>query len=114
MVTSAKKVHSKIATDRKKTGGRSKPVSPKGETKKIIDLLGEDPAFSRITGGIESGKFISLLYYFNLSLLATLQELCKCFCLLKQIKMQKRPTEYYFLVKLKKGVWSFFVTEERH
>ena len=59
MVSSAKKVHSKIATDRQKTGGGSKPVSPKGETKKIIDLFGEDPSFSGITGGIESGEFIS-------------------------------------------------------
>ena len=79
MVSSAKNVHSIIATDRQKTGGGSKPVSPKGETKKIIDLFGEDPSFSGITGGIESGKFISLLYYFNLRLLATLQQLRKCF-----------------------------------
>ena len=105
LVSSAKIVHSKIATDRQKTGGGSKPISPKGETIKIIiiiDLLGEDPSFSGITGGIESGKFISLLYYFNLSFLATLQQLRKCFCSLQQIKMQKRPTEYYFLVTLKK------------
>ena len=34
MVSSADKVHSKIATDRQKTGGGSKPVSPKGENKK--------------------------------------------------------------------------------
>ena len=102
MVSSAKKVHSKIATDRQKTGRGSKAVSPKGETKKIIDFFGEDPSFSGITGGIESGKFISLLYYFNLSFLATLQQLRKCFCSLQQIKMQKRPTEYYFLVTLKK------------
>ena len=117
MVSSAKKVHSKIAIDRQKTGGGSKPVSPKGQTEKIIDLFGEDPSFSRITGGIQSGKFISLLYYFfNLSLLATLQQLRKCFCSLKQIKMQKRPPEYYFLVILKKkeGVGSFFATEDRH
>ena len=87
MVGSAKKVHFKIATDRQKTGGGSKPVSPEGETKNIIDLFGEDPSFSGITGGIESGKFISFLYCFNLSLLATLQQLCKCFCSLKQIKM---------------------------
>ena len=64
MVSSAKKVHSKIATDRQKTGRGSKAVSPKGETKKIIDFFGEDPSFSGITGGIESGKFISLLNYF--------------------------------------------------
>ena len=60
MVSSAKKVHSIIATDRQKTGGGSKPVSPKGETKKIIDLFEEDPSFSGITGGIESGKFTLL------------------------------------------------------
>ena len=86
LVSSAKRVHSKTATDRQKTGGGSKPISPKGETIKImiiIDLLGEDPSFSGITGGIESGKFISLLYYFNLSLLATLQQLRKCFCSLQ-------------------------------
>ena len=40
VVSPAKKVHSKIATDRQKTDGESKPVSPKGETKKIIDLFG--------------------------------------------------------------------------
>ena len=59
LVSSAKIVHSKIATDRQKTGGGSKPISPKGETIKIIiiiDLLGEDPSFSGITGGIESGN----------------------------------------------------------
>ena len=55
LVSSAKRVHSKTATDRQKTGGGSKPISPKGETIKIIiiiDLHGEDPSFSRITGGI--------------------------------------------------------------
>ncbi|KAK2551329.1 t-SNARE domain-containing protein 1 [Acropora cervicornis] len=55
MFSSAKRVHSKIATDRQKTGGGSKPISPKGETIKIIDLFGEDPSFSGIIGGIESG-----------------------------------------------------------
>ena len=111
LVSSAKIVHSKIATDRQKTGGGSKPISPKGETIKIIiiiDLLGEDPSFSGITGGFESGKFI--LCYFNLSSLATLQQLCKCFSELKQIKIQRRPTQYYFSVIFKKkgGVGSFF------
>ena len=58
MVTNAKKEHNKIANDRKKTGGGRKPNSPKGETLKIIDLFGEDPSFSGISGGIESGKLV--------------------------------------------------------
>ena len=60
-MSSAKKVHSKIATYRQKTGGGGKLVSPKGQTKKIIDLFVEDPSFSGITGGIESDKFILYL-----------------------------------------------------
>ena len=52
VVSSATKVYSRIATDRQKTDGGSKPVSPKGETKEIIDLFGEDSSFSGITGGV--------------------------------------------------------------
>ena len=56
MVSSAKKEHCKIAADRVKTGGGKRPASPKEETKRIIELFGDDPSFSGITGGIESGK----------------------------------------------------------
>ena len=52
----SKKEHNKIASDRKKTVGGRKPDSPKGETLKIINIFGEDPSFSGIPGGIESGK----------------------------------------------------------
>ena len=58
MVSNAKKEHNKISNDRKKTGGGRKPNSPKGETLKIIDLFGDDPSFSGISGGIESGKLV--------------------------------------------------------
>ena len=47
MVSSAKKVHSKIATNRQKTGGGSKPVSPQGETKMVIDPFSGRPIFLR-------------------------------------------------------------------
>ena len=56
MVSSAKKEHNKVGTERRKTGGGRKPDSPKGETLKLIQLFGDDPSFSGISGGIESGK----------------------------------------------------------
>ena len=56
MVSSAKKEHNKCASSRKKTGGGRQPESPKGTTVKIIELFEEDPSFSGILGGIDSGK----------------------------------------------------------
>ena len=56
MVSNAKKEHNKCAVSRKKTGGGKHPESPKGTTVKIIELFEEDPAFSGISGGVESGK----------------------------------------------------------
>ena len=58
MVSCAKKEHSKVGTERKKTGGGRKPDSPKGETLKIIQFFGDDPWLSGILGGIESSKLL--------------------------------------------------------
>ena len=64
MVRTAKKEHTKYAASQRQTGGGKKPASPVSATKKIIDLFGEDPAFSGIAGGVESGKqtTISIFY----------------------------------------------------
>ena len=60
MVSMAKKEHTKYASSQGKTGGGEKPASPKSSTTRIIDLFGDDPAFSGIAGaGIESGKQLS-------------------------------------------------------
>ena len=56
MVSSAKKEHNKCAVARKKTGGEKPPDSPKSTSEKIIQLFEEDPAFSGIPGGVDSGK----------------------------------------------------------
>ena len=56
MVSTAKKEHNKCAAEKKKTGGGKQPDSPKGTTVKIIEIFGDDPSFSGITGGIDSGK----------------------------------------------------------
>ena len=57
MVGNAKKEHSQFSTAQRKTGGGPKPSSPKGATQKIIELFGDDPSFSGIIGGIESGNY---------------------------------------------------------
>ena len=46
MVSMAKKEHTKYASSQRKTGGGEKPPSPKSSTTRIIDLFGNDPAFS--------------------------------------------------------------------
>ena len=56
MVSSAKKEHNKCAVSRKKTGGGKQPDSPKGTSEKIIQLFEEDPPFSGISSGVDSGK----------------------------------------------------------
>lgn len=56
MVGSAKKEFSKFGASQRKTGGGEKPASPKSSSKKIIELFGDDPSFSGIQGGLESGK----------------------------------------------------------
>ena len=56
MVSSARKEHNKCAVSRNKTGGGRKPDSPKGMTVKIIQLFEDNPSFSGISGGIDSGK----------------------------------------------------------
>ncbi|XP_020911113.2 t-SNARE domain-containing protein 1-like [Exaiptasia diaphana] len=61
MVSTAKKKHNKVAKTRKETGGGKKPASPTPTTIKIIDLFGEDPSFSGISGGLESSSSFSTL-----------------------------------------------------
>ena len=56
MVSSARKEHNKCTVSRNKTGGGRKPDSPKGTTVKIIQLFEDDPSFSGISGGTDSGK----------------------------------------------------------
>ena len=56
MVSSARKEHNKCAVSRNETGGGRKPDSPKGTTVKIIQLFEDDPSFSGISCGIDSGK----------------------------------------------------------
>lgn len=55
----AKKEHTKYAASQRQTGGGKKPASPVSATKKIIDLFGEDPAFSGIVGGVKSASTTS-------------------------------------------------------
>jgi len=50
------KEHNKCAVSRKKTGRGKQPDSPRDTSKKIIQLFEEDPAFSGIPGGVDSGK----------------------------------------------------------
>lgn len=61
MVSVAKKEHNKCAVAKKKTGGGKQPDSPKGATVKLIEIFGEDPSFSGITGGIDSGRRLNCL-----------------------------------------------------
>ena len=56
MVGAAKKEFSKFRPSQRKTGGGEKPASPKTSSKKIIEIFGDDPSFSGIQGGLESGK----------------------------------------------------------
>ena len=61
MVSIARKEYSKVNKDQRKTGGGEKPTSAKNSTRKIIDLFGEDPSFSGISGGFDSaGKLFTL------------------------------------------------------
>ena len=56
IVGAAKKEFSKSGASQRKTGGGEKPASPKSPSKNIIELFGDDPSFSGIQGGLESGK----------------------------------------------------------
>ena len=56
MVAAAKKEFSKFGASRRKTSEGEKPASPKSSSKKIIEFFGDDPSFSEIQGGLESGK----------------------------------------------------------
>lgn len=58
MISSAKKEHCNVAKQKRMTGGGQKPSSPKPTTKKIIDLFGDNPSFSGISGELESGDVL--------------------------------------------------------
>lgn len=57
MVAQAKKDHSLISRSRKQTGGGKAPDSPDVKSKKLIEIFGDDPSFSGIAGGIETGMY---------------------------------------------------------
>ncbi|KAJ7340357.1 hypothetical protein OS493_003101 [Desmophyllum pertusum] len=86
MVGVAKKEHSKYASSQRKTGGGEKPASPKSAIKRLIELFGDDPAFSGIPGGVESdqllekylntgGKSRSTSHFTTLQVLASCEQL---------------------------------------
>ena len=55
MVMGAKKDYSREKQGRKKTGGGQQPAPPSNQSTRIINLFGDEPSFSGIPGGIESG-----------------------------------------------------------
>ena len=57
MAQIAKKTNSGIMRSRRKTGGGPAEKPPTATTAKIISLLGDEPSFSGIQGGFESGVF---------------------------------------------------------
>jgi hypothetical protein len=56
MVSAAKKDYSRSKHQQKKTGGGSAPAPVKETSRRIIELFEDEPSFSGITGGIESGR----------------------------------------------------------
>ena len=56
MVSTAKKEHCQVGKQRRATGGGQRPTSPKQSSQKIIDLFGDNPSFSSISGGLETGS----------------------------------------------------------
>lgn len=60
MVGNAKKEHCQIKKSIKQTGGGHGPASPNAASKKIIDIFGEDPSFSGISGGLESQAVLTI------------------------------------------------------
>jgi len=55
----AKKTNSGIMRSQKKTGGGPPVKPPTTTTEKIINLLSDEPSFSGIEGGFESGGYLS-------------------------------------------------------
>lgn len=58
MVSSAKKDFSREKIQKQKTGGGKAPKLVSEVNRRIMDLFGDEPAFSGIPGGIESGRFM--------------------------------------------------------
>ena len=55
MVMGAKKDFSREKRERRKTGGGKEPAAATQRSEKIIQMFGDEPSFSGIPGGIESG-----------------------------------------------------------
>ena len=55
MVMSGKKDFSREKRERRKTGGGKEPAPATQRSEKIIQMFGDEPSFSGIPGGIESG-----------------------------------------------------------
>ena len=55
MVMGAKKDYPREKQGRKKTGGGQQPAPPFNQSTRIINFFGDEPSFSGIPGGIESG-----------------------------------------------------------
>ena len=55
MVMGAKKDFSREKRERRKTGGGKKPAAATQRSENIIQMFGDEPSFSGIPGGIESG-----------------------------------------------------------
>lgn len=55
MVMGAKKEFALEKRSRNKTGGGKESTPPSGNSERIINLFGDEPSFSGISGGIESG-----------------------------------------------------------
>ena len=58
MVSAAKKDYSRAKQQQQKTGGGRPPAPVKETSQRIINLFEDEPSFSGIPGGIESGMFI--------------------------------------------------------
>jgi hypothetical protein len=56
MVTAAKKDFSRERREQRKTGGGKAPIAAKETSRRIIELFADEPSFSGIPGGIESGR----------------------------------------------------------
>ncbi len=56
MRNEARKDMSKEKNSLGKTGGGKPPAPPKATSQRIIELFRDEPGFSGIRGGIESGK----------------------------------------------------------
>ena len=55
MVMGTKKDFSREKRERRKTGGGKEPAAATQRSEKIIQMFGDEPSFSGIPGGIESG-----------------------------------------------------------